>query len=231
MCELLMVSPAWALFDVGPRDAAEAETYNELRDIAKDLKAGTAYRLKGVPEVRTLPFSTRDSLPKFQLSTAKKVDFKPVKMFRDLAAGYGVGENFEIKEDAYVKGLPGKGFTVAQVRGDSMVATLMDGDFVLLKDFPQALELPRIEHDLEKVSLEKWRGETGIDDMDIVVVAIDSREGPTIKRVKYDTRHGTERWKMLIAADNPVAWQDPWIVAVGDKITFYGKLVGLCEKV
>lgn len=211
---------------------AKGDTREAARLCFGAIPKTRAFKLKGMPQPMIKPYSTRENFKKFKMSFEKRPDFAPVKMFRNLAAGYGGGQNYDVVEEAYVYEVPRGGYTIAQIRGDSMVATLNDGEFVLLKDFPApGYVLPRIESVDEKVPLSQWKTQTKIEDMDIVVVDLDQPEGKTIKRVKYDLRRGPTNWKMLIAADNPLGWQDAWQVEVGDKLTFYGKMIGLCEPI
>ena len=194
------------------------------------LAGQTIFRLRGQPEMRIVLPSTRVNLPRFPLSFVSRENFWPVRQIEDLAAGYGVTDGFTPLKDAFVPGVPRRGYTVAKIHGDSMLSTLMDGDHVLLKDFEPPYELPRIEAPAMKTSLSEWKGATGMQDGEIVVVNI-PEYGPTLKRVHYDVSRGEANWKMQIVADNPTAWRQAFQIELGDTVMFYAKLMGLCEKV
>jgi len=239
------VSPSWLSFgdDSIPMTAHEQQMLEVLRELkgeklqlAETMLAAMAgklvLRLKGPPEMAINLPSTRDSLKRYKLSLAQRVDFSPVRHIEDLAAGYGNDSSFVPLENAYVSGVPKKGFTVARVRGDSMLRTLVNNDYVLLKDFPpEGYRLPRIERQEEKTPLEVWKRETGLQDGEIVVVDLQIGEGPTLKRVQYDLSRGESKWKMQIVADNPSAWRQAFQIDRGDEPVFYAKLLGLCETV
>jgi len=209
-----------------------SQVANRLRE--EQPEYGRKFKLKGMPEPNMKAYNTRDELPRYKMSFTERKRFTPIKLFRDLAAGYGGGENYEVMENAYVEGVPREGHTIAQVRGESMVKTLYHGDFVLLKDFPPpGYVLPQIESKEERMPLDFWKSQTRIGEGDIVVVEIAGQpEGKTLKRIHYDTRRGANNWKMKIVADNPDEWiKGGWQVEDEDHITFYGILMGLCDPV
>lgn len=243
------ISPAWLGFGgTVAKNVVENEALSLIRrtesvpvqaalDILRRFAAtnkekAKTFVLKGMPEPNMKPFDTRADLPRYKMALNKRHDFTPVKLFENLAAGYGGGDNYEVMQEAFVKGVPRGQHTVAKVRGDSMYKTLLNGDYVLLKDFPApGYELPQIASAELKTPLDEWRTNTRINHGDIVVVDVGQEEGKTLKRVFYDTLRGDGNWQMKILADNPNEWvEGGWAVQTGDHIIFYGLLVGLCEQ-
>ncbi len=190
--------------------------------------------VSGPPIHETTPQATGPDVPVYKLSFEPRDGFKVTRHIEDLAAGYGVPDgSFESLGDAYVQGkdMKSHGFTVAKVRGDSMLSYLEDGEHILLKDFPTEKRLPRINKKSQKMSLAAWQRETQIYDNDVVVVDLGTGDGPTLKRVHYDTTRGTEKWKMQIVANNPPAWREAFQIETGDEPVFYAKLMARLEPV
>lgn len=212
---------------------AKIRTFEQVRGML-DLISLQRFKIKGAPTVSiTLP-STRANFRIHKLSLEPRSGFQPLPLIRDLAAGFGVDSGFEVINNAYVEGAP-KNATVATVRGDSMVNTLNNGDFILLTNFNgnEGYKLPRIENESLKMSYDAWCERTQIKDDQIVVVDLGIGEGPTLKRVKYDLSRGKKNWKLQIVADNPSAWRGGlgYQIEVGDEPIFYARMIALCEKV
>ena len=176
------------------------------------------------PEARHKVINRRDELERYTLEQADAENVVPIPKWLNLACGEGA--DLELCEDfLYVRKLPDwKHVHSAVLRGDSMQETLRPGDIILMREHP--FELQPIQDKEEKTPLPKWEAQSGIKHDDICVLTING--GPhTLKRVVYDTRHGRNRWKMLICAENPPAWGRDFPVETGDHIIFYAKLIGI----
>lgn len=212
---------------------AKVNAHAPLRAII-DMIPLQRFRIKGMPSVSISLPNTRANFKVHRLSLEPHSGFLQRSMIQDLAAGYGVDGGFEELENAYVEHAP-KDTLVAMVRGDSMVSTLNNGDYILLSNFNggTGYKLPRIDGDGHKLSFDAWLSRTGIKDGEIVVVDLGIGEGPTLKRVRYDVSRGKQKWKMQIVADNPSAWRGGlgYQVEVGDEPIFYARMIALCERV
>jgi hypothetical protein len=205
------------VLDAIPKPAAPAERPTHVRTRAADAAP--------------LAIDRRDELKRYRI--ARHAQTGPaIPKWLGLAAGEG--NDLELSPDyIYFEKLPTtQGVHSAVVKGDSMLMTLQPGDIVLLQEFPSGrFELPQIETEEEKVPLARWQRDSLIRDGEICVVSINS-EPPTLKRVSYDTERGPSDWKLQIIADNPPAWRKgkPFQVAVGDKIVFYARLLGIADE-
>lgn len=211
---------------------AKIKSHPSLQDIL-DLIPLHRFRIKGEPSVSISLPNTRSNFKVHKLSEVAKSGYQQVPMIRDLAAGFGREEGFEVVESAYVENAPKDTF-VAVVRGDSMVSTLNHGDYILLSNFNDGIGYTlESTDDSGRVPYDLWRSQTRIEDGQIVIVDLKIGEGPTLKRVRYDLSRGKQQWKMQIVADNPTAWRGGlgYQIAVGDSPVFYARMVALCEKV
>jgi len=176
------------------------------------------------------PVNLRHQLKVFHRTTPDDPKRIPVPKWLNMAAGDG--SDLELCEDyIYFRELPDwKGVHSAVVRGDSMLETLEPGDVIVMKEFDGGTwELPQIESPDEKSPLVEFKRRTKLGDNDICVLSIND-DPPTLKRVVFDTSRGTD-WKLQIIADNPPAWRTTFQVALGDKVVFHAKMLGISDEV
>jgi len=176
------------------------------------------------------PVNLRHQLKVFHRTTPDDPKAIPVPKWLHMAAGDG--SDLELCEDyIYFRELPDwKGVHSAVVRGDSMLETLEPGDVIVMQEFDGGKwELPQIESPDEKSPLVEFKRRTKLGDNDICVLSIND-DPPTLKRVVFDTSRGTD-WKLQIIADNPPAWRTTFQVALGDKVVFHAKMLGISDEV
>lgn len=175
------------------------------------------------------PVNLRHLLPVYHRTTPEDPKAVPIPKWLNMAAGDG--SDLELCEDyIYFRELPDwKGVHSAVIRGDSMLMTLEPGDVVVMKEFDGGVwELPQIEHPDEKAPLVEFKRRTKLGDNDICVLSIND-DPPTLKRIVFDTSRGTD-WKLQIIADNPPAWRTTFQVALGDKVVFHAKIMGISDE-
>lgn len=180
----------------------------------------------GAPEAKPELVDRHDEIKEYTVERSERQGLQPIPKWLNLAAGPGC--DLELCDEfLYFRELDDwKHVHSAEVRGESMVKTLLPGEVILMREFASGrFELPQIESKAEKTTLKDWMRESQIFHDDICVLSING-DAPTVKRIKYDTRRGALNWKMQIVADNPPAWGDTFQVATGDSVVFYAKLIG-----
>lgn len=184
-----------------------------------------------MPSADPKPIDRRNEIPVFKIVRREHIAGRNVvglPKWLDMAVGEG--NELSLCEDLvyFDKKDNFKGLHTAQVRGDSMVKTLVSGDIIVLKPFPaNGVTLRALDDDDEKTSLSTWQAQNDIREGNICVVSIRGAP-PTLKRVHYDTRRGPLDWKLQIVADNASVW--PMFQAdAKDTIVFYAKMIARAE--
>ena len=243
IAEVLGVSPSYLAFGETPATKTEQSLLDAYRtlegepDLTKMIlsiphpkKPGVSLELSPVERI-VKPVNRRSEIAVLKILKREHVkpNAKGLPQWLNLAAGEGM--DLSLCEDlVYFEERDNfKGMHTAQVRGDSMIDTLLDGDVIVLKPFHagSGVQLPSLESESEKTSLYTWQAAHGINEGAICVVSI-NEGAPTLKRVHYDTRRGKNNWKLQILADNPARWE-PFQADTSDSITFYAKLVARAE--
>ncbi|MBE7466711.1 MAG: helix-turn-helix domain-containing protein [Planctomycetes bacterium] len=180
------------------------------------------------PQYDPVVSDRRDEIPVYAIERTGGRVSGAIPRWYDIACGNG--SELERCEDCmYFRELPDwRGRHSMRVRGESMMNTLIPGDFVIVNEIlgPDGLLLSAIESQDEGMSL--MRFERFVRHDDICVLSIND-DAPTLKRVRIRKGSGSANWWLYIDADNRGAWPG-FNVTSKDSVRFYATLIGRAKR-